>query len=404
MTDGARRPGIRSAILPPVSRRAAAVAPFLAMDVMRDANARGRAGEDIIHLEVGQPSASAPRPVLEAAREASARERLGYTDALGLPALRERIARHYAESYRVTVDPERVVVTTGSSGGFLLAFLALFDPGARVALAEPTYPAYRNILQALGIAPAPVSVGPAEGFQLSAERLGAVLDRQSLAGVLVASPANPTGAMLSGAVLGELAEFCARNGLWLVSDEVYHGICYGRPAETALAFGEHAVVLNSFSKYFAMTGWRIGWMVAPPDLVRPIERLAQNLFIAPPSLSQHAAVAAFDAREELDANVARYAENRAILLEELPKAGFEDFAPPDGAFYLYADVRHLTNDSEAFCRAILAETGVAMTPGTDFDPERGRGFVRLSYAGSRRDMEEAARRLRARRASPRSGR
>lgn len=397
MTNRDRRAGTA----PRISRRAASVAPFLAMDVLRAANARSRAGEDIIHLEVGQPSASAPRLVLEAAREASTRDRLGYTDALGLPALRERIARHYAETYGVAVDPERVVITTGSSGGFLLAFLALFDPGARVALAEPTYPAYRNILQALGITATPLAVGAADGFQLSAASLADTVERQSVDGVLIASPANPTGAMLSREILEGLVQSCAANGLWLVSDEVYHGIAYGRPAETALAFGDHCVVLNSFSKYFAMTGWRIGWMVVPPDLVRPIERLAQNLFIAPPSLSQHAAIAAFEAREELDANVARYAENRAILLEELPKAGFENFAPPDGAFYLYVDVRRLTNDSEAFCRAMLAEIGVASTPGTDFDPERGRGFVRLSYAGSQQDIEEAARRLRAWRAASR---
>ena len=399
MTDRARQPGVRPLLPSPVSRRAASVAPFLAMDVLRDASARTRAGEDIVHLEVGQPSASAPSLVLEAAREALSRERLGYTDALGLPTLRARIARHYADAHGLAVDPERVVVTTGSSGGFILAFLALFDPGARVAMTEPTYPGYRNILAALGLIPTPLPVSAADGFQMDAERLAAALDRQRLEGVLIASPANPTGAMLSGEALRKLADLCAQASLWLIADEVYHGITYGRPAETVLAFSNQAVVINSFSKYFAMTGWRIGWMVVPPDLVRPIERLAQNLFIAPPALSQHAALAAFDASEELDANVARYAENRAVLLDALPKAGFRDFAPADGAFYLYADVRHLTNDSEAFCRAMLAEIGVAMTPGTDFDSERGRGFVRLSYAGSRRDMEEAVRRLRTWRAA-----
>jgi aspartate/methionine/tyrosine aminotransferase len=261
-------------------------------------------------------------------------------------------------------------------------------------LGQPTYPAYRNILTALDIAPCPIAVGAAEGFQLNAERIEAVLAEESADGVLVASPANPTGTMVSGDALARLGVLCTQRGLWLIADEVYHGITFGRPAETALAHTDRVVVINSFSKYFAMTGWRIGWMVVPEELVRTIERLAQNLFIAPPTLSQHAAIAALDAREELDRHVALYAENRDLLLARLPEAGFETFAPADGAFYLYADIHHRTNDSEAFCRAMLAETGIAVTPGIDFDPERGRGFLRLSYAGTRRDMEEAIRRLR----------
>jgi aspartate/methionine/tyrosine aminotransferase len=387
-------PTNRADALQTMSRRAAAVAPFLAMDVMRAAAARGRAGEDIVHLEVGQPSASAPAPAIEAARRALAGSALGYTEALGLPALRERIAQHYADSHGLRISPERIVVTTGSSAGFVLAFLALFDSGARVLLGQPTYPAYRNILTALDIAPCPIAVGAAEGFQLNAERVEAALVAQPADGVLVASPANPTGAMVSGDALGRLAALCARRGLWLIADEIYHGITFRQPAETALAYTDSAVVINSFSKYFAMTGWRVGWMVVPEALVRTIERLAQNLFIAPPTLSQHAAIAALDAREELDRHVAHYAENRDLLLARLPEVGFETFAPADGAFYLYADIHHRTNDSEAFCRALLAETGIATTPGIDFDPERGRGFLRLSYAGSRRDVEEAIRRLR----------
>jgi aspartate/methionine/tyrosine aminotransferase len=364
------------------------------MDVMRAAAARDRAGEDIVHLEVGQPSASAPKAAIEAARRALAGSALGYTEALGLPALRERIAMHYADCHGLRIAPERIVVTTGSSGGFILAFLALFDRGARVLLGQPTYPAYRNILTALDITPCPIAVDVAEGFQLHSGRIEAFLTATPADGVLVASPANPTGTMVSGDALQRLGALCARRGLWLIADEVYHGITFGRPAETALAFTDRAIVINSFSKYFAMTGWRVGWMVVPEDMVRTIERLAQNLFIAPPTLSQHAAVAALDAREELDRHVAHYAENRDLLLARLPEVGFESFAPADGAFYLYADIHHRTNDSEAFCRAMLAETGIAATPGIDFDPERGRGFLRLSYAGSRGDMEEAIRRLR----------
>lgn len=387
-------PASRADTLQTVSRRAAAVAPFLAMDVMRAAATRARAGEDIVHLEVGQPFASAPTLAIEAARQALAGPTLGYTEALGLPALRERIARHYADDHGLTVSPDRIVITTGSSAGFILAFLALFDSGARVLLGQPTYPAYRNILTALDIVPHPIPVGASDGFQLNTERIEAALVERAADGVLVASPANPTGAMVSGETLGRLGALCARHGLWLIADEVYHGITYGRPAETALAHTDRAVVINSFSKYFAMTGWRVGWMVVPGELVRTIERLSQNLFIAPPTLSQHAAVAALDAREELDRHVAHYAENRDLLLAKLPEVGFETFAPADGAFYLYADIHHRTNDSETFCRAMLAETGIAVTPGIDFDPERGRGFLRLSYAGSRRDVEEAIRRLR----------
>jgi aspartate/methionine/tyrosine aminotransferase len=367
------------------------VPPFIAMDVLRAANERAAAGEDVLHLEVGQPSTPAPAAVLAAARTALGAETLGYTDALGLPALRETIAAHYRDTYGVAVEPARVVVTTGSSGAFLLGFLAAFDPGDRVAMTAPGYPAYRNILTALDLVPVELPAGPAERYQMTLDLLRS--HSGHLDGLIVASPANPTGTMIAPDDLAALARCCRDRGIRFVSDEIYHGIVYGAPAATALATSAEAIVVNSFSKYFSMTGWRLGWMVVPPDMLRAVECLAQNLYISPPALSQHAALAAFGCRAELDANVARYAENRALLLEELPKAGFTRFAPADGAFYLYADVAHLTNDSPEFCRRMLREVGVACTPGIDFDPARGHASLRISFAGSTETMAEAARRL-----------
>ena len=311
--------------------------------------------------------------------------------ALGLPALRRRIAAHYAADYGVAIDPAQVVVTTGSSGGFVLAFLATFDPGDRVALASPGYPAYRNILAAVGVEVVDLEVGPETHFQPTPALLDGIAGR--LDGLIVASPANPTGTMLSPDELAALAAWCEDRGIRLISDEIYHGITFGQPAATAAACSDRAIVINSLSKYYSMTGWRIGWMVVPDDLLRSVECLGQNLFISAPTLSQHAAVAAFDCAEELDANVARYAENRRLLLEELPKAGFDRLAPVDGAFYIYADIGHLTNDSQAFCRRMLAETGVAATPGVDFDPVRGHATMRFCFAGTTPDMAEAAARL-----------
>ncbi|HWG79539.1 MAG TPA: aminotransferase class I/II-fold pyridoxal phosphate-dependent enzyme [Stellaceae bacterium] len=369
------------------------VPPFIAMDVLRAANERAAAGDDVLHLEVGQPSTPAPAAVLAAARQALGRQTLGYTDALGLPALREAIAGHYRERYGVALDPSRVVVTTGSSGAFLLAFLAAFEPGERVALAAPAYPAYRNILTALDLVPIELTAGPEHRFQATLDVLRA--QGQGIDGLIVASPANPTGTMLAPDELAAIVRHCRDMGIRLVSDEIYHGIVYSVTATTALSSGDEAFVINSFSKYFSMTGWRLGWMVVPEDMLRAIECLAQNLFISPPALSQHAALAAFACRDELDANVARYARNRALLLDELPKAGISRFAPADGAFYLYADVAHLTNDSPEFCRRMLREIGVACTPGTDFDPTRGNATLRLSFAGTTDAMVEAARRLKA---------
>ena len=367
------------------------VPPFIVMDVMRAANARAAAGHDVLHLEVGQPGTRAPAGVREAARAALDGERLGYTEAFGLPALRARIARHYSERYGLNVPVEQVVVTTGSSGAFILSFLAAFDAGDRVGLAAPGYPAYRNILGALGIETVSVVADAESRFQPTPALLDASGER--LDGLIVASPSNPTGTMLDTAALSELVAYCADRGIRLVSDEIYHGITYEAPATSSLAFTADSVVINSFSKYFSMTGWRLGWMVLPEALVRPVECLSQNLFISPPSLSQHAAIAAFDCRAELDANVARYAANRALLLAELPKAGFDRLAPVDGAFYIYADIRQMSNDSEEFCRRMLAETGVATTPGVDFDPGRGASYLRISFAGETADMAAAAERL-----------
>jgi len=369
------------------------IPPFIAMDVLAAANERAAAGHDVLHLEVGQPSTPAPSRVIAAARAALEGETLGYTDALGVPPLRQAIAAHYRVTYGVAIDPARVVVTTGSSGAFLLAFLAAFDPGDRVALAAPAYPAYRNILAALDLVPVELPAGPHERYQMTLELLAALSPPP--AGLIVASPANPTGTMVAPEELFRIAGYCREKGIRFVSDEIYHGIVYGMPVATALAASDQAIVVNSFSKYYAMTGWRLGWMIVPGDLLRAVECLAQNLYISPPALSQHAAIAAFHCRDELDANVRRYAANRALLLEELPKAGLTRFAPADGAFYLYADVGHLTNDSAAFCRRMLEEIGVACTPGIDFDRERGNATLRISFAGATETMAEAARRLKA---------
>jgi aspartate/methionine/tyrosine aminotransferase len=377
-----------------VSRRGG-ISPFIVMEVMRAAHARAAAGGDVIHLEVGQPSTGAPAAVIATAQGALARERLGYTEALGLPGLRARIARHYRETYGVEVGADRIVVTTGSSGAFLLAFLAAFDADDHVALADPGYPAYRNILGAVDVTPVGLPSDLDDGFQPTPALLAAAQSRRPLDGVIVASPANPTGSMMAPLALRAVVDWCRANGARLISDEIYHGIAFGSRAETALAFDETAIVINSFSKYFSMTGWRLGWMVVPKDLARAVECLAQNLFISPPTLAQFAAVAAFDAHEELQANVARYARNREILMAGLAAAGVDRLAPADGAFYLYADVSGVTADSAEFCARMLAETGIAATPGIDFDPLRGARFVRFCFAGSEDEMREASGRLKA---------
>jgi aspartate/methionine/tyrosine aminotransferase len=375
-----------------ISRRVAAVDPFIVMDVMAAAAEKEAAGDTVVHLEVGQPSTPAPKGVLAAAHTALDSDRIGYAAALGLPALRERIARHYREQYRTDISADRVIVTTGSSGGFPLAFLASFDAGDRVALAAPGYPAYRNILAALNLEAVDLPTTAADLFQPT---VAALEKAGKIDGLIVASPSNPTGTMVGHAEMNALVRWCETQGVRLISDEIYHGIVYEGDTVSAVEVTDRAIVVNSFSKYFSMTGWRVGWLVVPPDLVRPIERLTQNFFISVPTLSQHAAIAAFDCRDELDGHVRRYRTNRDLLLAGLPAAGFETFAPAQGAFYLYADVAHLTNDSREFCRRMLQEAGVATTPGIDFDRARGAGTLRISFAGSTAEMEEAVRRLQA---------
>ena len=377
--------------------RGAEAPPFLVMDVISAANAQAAAlppgAPGILRMEVGQPGTGAPRGAAEAAiRALQAGAPLGYTEAFGLRSLRARIAAHYAERYGAAVPMERVAVTVGASGAFPLAFLAAFDPGDAVAMATPFYPPYANILTALGMQPQLIPCGPETRWQPTVAMLEA-LDPPP-AGLILASPCNPAGTMLPPAEFTAIAAWCEANGVRLVSDEIYHGLTYGAVPETsAAAVSRSAIVVNSFSKYFSMTGWRIGWLVLPEDLVRPVECLAQNLFISAPHIAQVAAEAAFDCREELEANIARYRRSRAGLLAALPQAGFDRLSPADGAFYLWADVGHLTNDSVAFCQRMLAEAGIAATPGVDFDRERGGRFLRFSYCGPEADMAAAPARL-----------
>ncbi len=365
------------------------IAPFYVMEVMKAAAERQRAGGDVVHLEVGQPSTPAPSVVRKAARRWLEDDRLAYTHAAGDDRLRARIARHYGEAYGVEVAADQVVVTVGASGGFVLALLAAFDAGDRIGITEPGYAAYRNIIEALGLVLVGIRVGPETRYVPTAESVAAA---GPLDGLVLASPSNPTGTTLTEAELAAVTGYCAENGIRLISDEIYHGITYEEPAPTAAGSG--ALIVQSFSKYFSMTGWRLGWLVAPDDLVRPLERLAQNLVIAAPTLSQLAAVEAFDARAELDANVARYAVNRRVLVDGLESMGITAIAPPDGAFYVWADVSHLAVDSQELCAAWLAGLGVAVTPGIDFDPEAGNRFVRFSYSESTADIVEAVDRLR----------
>lgn len=380
---------------PTPSARSAGVSPFIVMDVISQAAAIERSGGSVVHLEVGQPGHPAPRAAREAAGKALAAGRVAYTEALGIMGLRERIARHYRDWHGVALDPARVVVTTGSSGGFLLAFLSMFDVGQRVAIAAPGYPAYRNILAAVGLEVVEIPTGADTRYALSPEAVAAAHARKPLAGVLAMSPANPTGVVMSPDSLRALAESCRQLGIWFISDEIYHGLTYGAPARTALEFDQDAVIINSFSKYFCMTGWRVGWMVVPDRLVRPIERLQQNLSISVPYLSQVAAESAFDGQEEMELVRQGYARNRDILMNELPKLGLGGFMPVDGAFYIYTDVSALTNDSMDFCQRALTQAGVAITPGRDFDTVEGDRFIRLSFAGPEADMHEGLKRLRA---------
>jgi aspartate/methionine/tyrosine aminotransferase len=371
--------------------------PFLVMDVIAAANARAASlppgAPGILRMEVGQPGTGAPRGAAEAAiRALQAGAPMGYTEAFGLASLRARIARHYAETYRLTVPASRIAVTVGASGAFPLAFLAAFDAGDRVAMAAPFYPPYANILTALGMVPQLLPCDASTRFQPTLAMLEKLDPRP--AGVIIASPCNPAGTMLAPEELAAIARWCHANGVRLVSDEIYHGLSYGSVAESSAAsFSDSAIVVNSFSKYFSMTGWRIGWLVLPEDLVRPVECLAQNFFISAPHVAQVAAEAAFDCTEELEANKARYARSRAALLEGLPRAGFDRIAEADGAFYLWCDVGHLTNDSLDFCARMLEGAGIAASAGVDFDRDRGTRFLRFSYCGPEEAMVQAPERL-----------
>jgi aspartate/methionine/tyrosine aminotransferase len=369
------------------------VPPFMVMDVMSAAERIEAAGGHVIHMEVGQPSASAPTTAIAAAHRALERGRIDYTSALGIASLRERIARHYRDLYRCNVDPARIVITTGSSGAFILAFLAMFEPGDRVAVTVPGYPPYRHILTALGCEPVLIETSGDTRHALTGEALLSAHRKTPLKGVLVGSPANPTGTMMSREALTALIAAAEGAGIRFISDEIYHGLDYAFPAVTAAELSSRSLVINSFSKYFCMTGWRVGWMVVPEPLVRPIERLQQNLAISVPTISQIAAEAAFDGAEEMEAIKRGYVENRRILIEGLPKAGLSEFLPADGAFYLYADVSKFTADSFDFAKRMLEQAKVAATPGVDFDPFHGRHFVRFSYARSADEMREAVSRI-----------
>jgi len=359
------------------------------MDVMQAASAAEAAGRHIIHMEVGQPGTGAPKSAAAALSAAMNAGPLGYTVALGLPALRARIARMYGDWYGVDLDPGRVVITSGSSAGFILAFTSLFDTGDRVGIGAPGYPSYRQILSALALTPVDLPTAAENRYQPVPQDF----DSMDLAGLLVASPANPTGTMLDHTAMRALIDACAAQGASFISDEIYHGIEYEKKAVTALEITNDAYVINSFSKYFSMTGWRVGWMVVPEAHVRVIERLAQNLFICAPHASQVAALAAMECEDELQANMDVYRANRALMLDGLPRAGFSQIAPPDGAFYVYADVTEITDDSRALAADILEKAGVAVTPGLDFDPVRGHTTLRFSYARSTADITDGLERL-----------
>ena len=367
---------------------AAQIEPFQAIGVSRLAHQLKAQGRSIIHMEFGQPSTGAPRAAIAAAHKVLDSDGMGYWES---PELKARIAGHYGEQYGVEVEPDRLILTCGASPALLLALISSFNPGDRVALARPGYVAYRNTLKALHMVPVEIACGPNSRFQLTAEHI-ADLD-PAPAGLIIASPANPTGTIIAAAELEAIAKVCAERGIRIVSDEIYHGLSYVEPAHSMLEFAPDALIINSFSKYFSMVGWRLGWLLSPASHMHRARAYVGNLYLTSPSLSQHAALAAMDAREELDGHVEVYRANRKLLLDALPALGLADIAPPDGAFYIYANVGHLTNDSLAFCKTLLQDTGVATAPGVDFDPVDGRHFIRLSFAVSTPQVEEALRRL-----------
>ena len=365
------------------------VDPFIVMDVMEAASKKEKSGYEVIHLEVGQPGTSAPKMAAESVKNKILKSTMGYTVALGIPELREKIADLYLRWYNVQVEPERIIVTPGSSGAFILTFTGLFDVGDTIGVGSPGYPSYRQILKALSLNNSTIKTFNNNKFQ----PVAADIINNSLDGLLVASPANPTGSMLNKYDLEKLIDACKMKQTVFISDEIYHGIEYESRAVSALEVSDDCIVINSFSKYFSMTGWRLGWIVVPKNHIRQFERLAQNMFICAPHISQIAALGALDASDELNLNLKTYEANRTILIEELPKLGLKNFAPPDGAFYFYIDVSEYTGDSVNFAKSVLDEVHVAITPGIDFDPERGLKTIRLSYACSTSDLKEGLKRL-----------
>ena len=365
------------------------VDPFIVMDVMEAARKAESSGKNIIHMEVGQPGTAAPKLAKDFISKEISKNNLGYTVTLGLPSLRDRISKLYGEWYNLDINSDRIVITTGSSGAFILSFATLFNAGDRVGIASPGYPSYRQILKSQDLIPVDIQTKIENKFQPISDDISS----NNLHGILVASPANPTGSMIDKKSLTNLINSAKENNASFISDEIYHGIQYENKPTSALEITNDCYVINSFSKYFSMTGWRIGWMVVPEDHVRQVERLAQNLFICPPHVSQLTALASMDAKEELEQNINVYKKNREILLEELPKAGLKTFSPPDGAFYIYVDISEFSNDSLKFCKDVLNQVGVAITPGLDFDQKRGNSTIRFSYARSTEDILEGARRI-----------
>ena len=365
---------------------------FQALDILRQVNERAAQGVDIKRMGAGQPCFGAPQGALDYAVEMIKRDPIqGYTEAVGMPSLRERIAEYYDSHYGVTISPNEVVIAAGSSSGFILDFLAAFDAGDRVLVTTPTYPAYRNILKSLNIEVVEIEARPEDNYQPTLELLQNC--GKSFEGLIINSPSNPAGTMIDDAELKKICEWCDENGVRLISDEAYHGITYGHKAPTARKYSDNVIVLNTFSKYFAMTGWRMGWTVLPSDMVDRVKKLAESLFVSPPTISQHLAYKVFDHKDELDAYVAHYSKNRDILKEELPKAGITNFTNAEGAFYVYADIHHLSNDSEQFCIKMLEEARVSTTPGIDFDLSRGHRGIRICYADSEESIRESCNRL-----------
>ena len=365
-----------------------AIDPFHAISISRIAYSLEAAGKSIIHLEFGQPTCGAPSGAIAAAHRVLDTDPMGYWESV---PLKQRLVRHYRESYGVSIEPEQIVLTCGASPAFVLALNCLFAPGDKVALARPGYVAYRNTLRALYLEPVEIACGPAERYQVTAAQIAALDPAPK--GLILASPANPTGTIVEPEEFARIAQVCKDRDIRILSDEIYHGLCYEGEARCALEFDPGAVIVNSFSKYFGMAGWRLGWLVVPPELVEPAYARMGNLFLTPPSMSQHAALAAFDCRDKLDAHVAVYRANRDLLLQRLPQMGIDRIAPPDGAFYIYADIGHLTDDSLQFCLKLLEDTGVATAPGVDFDPVEGHRFMRFSFAVSTAQIEEALGRL-----------